>query len=808
VHDGLSVLQLERRARPIRIGFDLDVTDSVVVREAIELSTTQWGGMLFPFIPNFTRRPRWWLDDLASRPTATDIRAGFVRSLKPDYRIPLPGDSDRTGTFREVTYRDLTTVEGPRDDVLSGLPGSAIYRYLWERDAKFLEREGARVVEVVSDQDFALLAGACFGTLPRDGALADISTQYARIFRPDQVEFTPAVLLDGLRATARNLCFGPLQIGSYGLRFRGDVATAGTHLLLLDHSRPTDVADFWNLRALGRRVVPLPLVWLEELLPQLSARLSVRGPDDWGDHAYVIAAQRVERDLAVETAQRLNEEGLRVVGSSYPHFWRDRGLDAASWEVIAEEDRIEAPVRDGRVHAGLLAPPAAEYYPSGIARWISVISVIPWALPRDGSVAGFIPPDLGEVSQLLGAYTHLDVRATDEGLAVPTGSRDDTMEWTPPSGRDVIAALLGKVVGGDPQASQPGLIAEELIRRVGGLHFLPLVQYRPLLELLEQAALADIEIEPDERDERRRPRTGLIPRPKLLEILNRRARDPERALRGLRALVARGVLTSGPGKLLCPECTHRNWYSVADLGPQLVCARCLRQFAFPHAEPPGRSDWAYRPVGAFSFPDYAAGSYTVAFALAFLTSRLGDRSVWSTNLNLRDDIEVDFAVVISDESRVVLDKEPITLLGEAKTDGRFQERDFARLRELRRLFPRGMVVVATLREKLTSKERAALANIAQPKHVGRPWEMSWDPPMMILTATELLSGRTAPDCWKDAGGTTAEIATRNRVIANDPEVRQIADLTAQMHLGLPPHHEWVRSTLPRTAKKRRRSSRN
>jgi len=208
-------------------------------------------------------------------------------------------------------------------------------------------------------------------------------------------------------------------------------------------------------------------------------------------------------------------------------------------------------------------------------------------------------------------------------------------------------------------------------------------------------------------------------------------------------------------------------------------------------------------MGAFSFPDYAAGSYTVAFALAFLTQSSADRSVWSTNLNLNGGLEIDFAIPRESGERLTEGDPPVLLLGEAKTDGRFDRRDFRRLRRLRRLFPEAILVVATFRSELTRDERTALREIAQPD-VKRFSQVRWDPPMMVLTALELLSGRNAPDCWTHAGGRAAEIAAQNTTIANLPEVRRLADLTAQIHLRLPAQHEWARRTSQRLARRKQR----
>lgn len=240
-------------------------------------------------------------------------------------------------------------------------------------------------------------------------------------------------------------------------------------------------------------------------------------------------------------------------------------------------------------------------------------------------------------------------------------------------------------------------------------------------------------------------------------------------------------------------CTHRNWYRLSDLNDEVLCERCLRSYPFPHGKPPAADDWAYRPLGAFSFPDFASGSYAVAFALSFMQQLRRDRLIWSTNLELGSSLEVDFAIMIKHHSPLWHDEEPlVTVLGEAKSDGRFEAKDIARLRKLRKLFPDALLVVATLRHALSVTERNAIARLAQPRHAPRRLERYWRPPVMVLTATELLGDRSAPECWEAAGGRPAQIAGKNKMVSYSTQVRVVADITAQIHLHLPPHLEWAR----------------
>ena len=444
----------------------------------------------------------------------------------------------------------------------------------------------------------------------------------------------------------------------------------------------------------------------------------------------------------------------------------------------------------------------------GINRWASTVSVASWSLPGDGSIGGLLPPELGELSGKLRSYTHLDVRATDEGLLVLPGGTEEVLDWRPASGSDVLWALLTKSTE-EARPSQPGRIATELIRRLGGLDMLRSIQHEGLVKLLDDTARSQVELPEDPPSQRRRY-VAELPRSKLLGELQRiNDNDSKRAARHLAYLVDRGVLTSGV-RLQCPNCTRRTWYSVEHLAEQLLCEGCIRTFPFPHAAPPAPSDWAYRTLGAFAVRDYAAGAYAVAFALKALATETYEPTSWSTNLQLDDRTEVDFAVVRQSRRSGTTSVGPQMLLGEAKSYGQFTEQDFARAARLRSRFPEAVLVFATLRKNLRRDEVTALRSLARPI-VNRLAQVPEQPPLMVLTGLELFHHGRVADSWQEAEGRIGEIAAASRVIANNPEVLQIADRSLQIHLGLGPHHEWASQELQRLLRgstQARRRSRN
>ena len=480
---------------------------------------------------------------------------------------------------------------------------------------------------------------------------------------------------------------------------------------------------------------------------------------------------------------------MEIIRSHYPTPGRELG---ATWAAALEDEETASERFPGLV-LPLPEPRVAAHYPWGSLRWMNVLNYQPWTLPRDGTVAGLLPPELGDVTELLGHYAKPMVRAAREGLLVPGGVPRDHLDFAPPSGQEVLSQLLV----GDPagaRLTEPGRIALQMIKQMRGLFAVSLLQREQLVDLLNKAADGELTAD-DGTTARSRPKVRFIRYPDLWEVVNRIHGDNPRARGNLmRGLTERDVLRAGL-HLDCSSCAYPNWVELADIDREIKCERCLERFPFPQSSPPDRKHWAYRPTGAFSVADHAQGAYTVAFALRFLTGGMvRGRSTWCTAIELDTTTEIDFAVLLEDH-RYENDGGIDLLLGEAKSKGRFEPRDIARAERLRERYPDAVLVFATLGGSLTDEEKRGIGKLAQPS-VENEKDIRWEPSMVVLTATELFSNEGPPGCWRDGGGRAAELA-HNAARFVRHEVSAWADITQQLHLDLEPHHEWVEAQITR-----------
>jgi hypothetical protein len=231
----------------------------------------------------------------------------------------------------------------------------------------------------------------------------------------------------------------------------------------------------------------------------------------------------------------------------------------------------------------------------------------------------------------------------------------------------------------------------------------------------------------------------------------------------------------------CPHCFRTSWHPLDALQDQLACPKCLTTFsAVGNID---SSTWCYKTVGPFSVGKYADGAFAVLITLDFLSR--GEALSLSTTPVLSfsavsgkaPEIEADFGAFWRDQTSWE-NREGI-LFGECKTYGKFEQRDFNRMRMLARAFPGAVLIFATLKRTLSASEIAGIRRIAK---AGREY---WKPerpinPVLVLTGAELLDWPGPPDCWSN------ELKGRFRNLSG---LLQLCNATQQIYLDLRPWEE-------------------
>jgi hypothetical protein len=780
----------------------MEADDSEVLRKIIETNTCIWGGRFNAIIPVYRRTPKWWSDRPLLRLKAKDIVRGYLEAFEPDYIVATQPELAAGIDFESKHVLKLEDIiSADRDEgVAHGISVIDLYRDLYRREFQFVRRQPRTAVcPSISEQRLSLFAATCFGTFPSTAQVSYFDRAYRDAFEATDV----AVTGDNLFETLAINVITPLRSGSVGLQVnpRSRLEPA---LFYMDATKVRDLVDYWNLRAIGWRILPVPKQWAGNLVEPCKEFVRANYlPYPYNPQMMrstkLIPSRSVQWDEVRAFGGRIQVAGDPLpsiqplsIQHWYPRLWdewaRDKD-DAERCNIIAEEARLKHALQDDGIEFRSLSPGfATGFGGSGEPRWANVLQLRDYRLGSETAVD--FPPGLKDLDRLLGTFEYRVTSVNSEGIVVRCKHANWTHRMRLPTGFTVFRSWLGSR-GYSADLSGAGRIAMQLIRALGGPWGAHAIKHLEIIKLLDDMAHGLIEVPAEEADSylgKPRARGRIVSRKTLWALLQRINGTVDRAQRHFEALTQRGILRIGL-QLKCPECAQTNWYPPGRIEDRIVCERCLRESPFPAAHPPADS-WGYRSQGAFSVENYAQGGYTVALALRFLTTVLHAEATWVPSLVIKDaagtEYEIDFGAWWR---RSAFETTPPTLIwGECKSlRDQFESKDVARARVLAKQFPGTFLVFATLRDELNLLEKARLSRLAR---AGRKYFRAerWLSPVLILTGRELMSDEEPPHCWEGLGGKFDTVGRQ------DSWLRQgligLCDATQQLHLDMESYAQW------------------
>lgn len=466
--------------------------------------------------------------------------------------------------------------------------------------------------------------------------------------------------------------------------------------------------------------------------------------------------------LSAELTQ-LGRNRVRVQQVYHPRVWYRRGRAADSFslpEVTAARVAHEMVCTDRRIEFSDLVPSFVEHAAAySKARWVNVVR--PRSYGGDPHFPDVFHPDLSDLARLLGDTYFDEVWANSEGIAIASNVLGARRHWTIPRGDEIFAEFF-KVRGYRFLVSDAGKVATQLIRRLGSRGATSILADLELLRFFDKMA------------------RGYTPTGShLLEKLKRKkelfaAAPKQRLVRLLEA----GMLRVGL-EVPCENCGSKNWVALQTMGEVLTCDSCLENYRFPVESPP--TIWKYRAAGPFGAPGYARGAYSTLLAIRFLERLITmGRVTWTPSFKLTKDeqeLEADFAMIYQWSQS--MSAWPQLLLGESKSENAFHQKDVVRLRSLAKAVTGAFLVVASLKDQLTTTERRLLLPLAKAAWRSRGYGSAPNH-LIVLTGKELF--------WSEIEGGTDDKRRRRYVHGLDSLV-EVAAETQRANLGFDPYAE-------------------
>jgi len=483
---------VEIKSRPIKLAYLVEPNNDKQVTDAIRLSSTLWGGAYFPIIPLHRRMPATWREGPMKVPQANKVIHGYLDAFDPDVLVrfseDIPDFVTKLGLqviTPEEIWKGLT--EGRSLSPRYGVGIFEILNDVYDQYFKYKAKYPVQVAFPVIPRKFSLFWRSVFGEVPTtiDALVQKHYSEALDIIRPD---IDPTKVSQLLKA---DVLF-PRRISRHatkqenGPRFGRDAC-----LYFLDATKTEDIVDFWNLRAMGRDVMPLPKqLAAEPDMNGLAVSFLQQHRRPWRhdpkvcDFASIVRGRSCKMDEVQEYAKTLkiapipgdvSDSPYFAIQHWYPRLWDEwaRDKDGAPADLYgSEEDSVDIDSVDSAIRFRTVVPKFAERYGGyGSARCANEISLRTYG--SETLLAEAFPKFAGRHfnrSISGGMSSRGDWRVGRNGL-VKLVKYFFNESRTIPTAESVLFSWL-RDLGWSPKLSPPGILANQIYARLEGSCFI------------------------------------------------------------------------------------------------------------------------------------------------------------------------------------------------------------------------------------------------------------------------------------------------------------------------------------------------
>ncbi len=785
----MNNIRVDIRLRSIRFGFLVRPDDKENALEIFRINTCLWGGMFNPIIPCFKSIPSWWKREDFQFKNPKQIINGYLDFFEPDFLVEAEeGLAEGFGfdSERILQLTDILEKLGEERWDTFGLSVHDLYSELYQEEFRFELRHQRNMVHVEPKEEaFAGFVAANFGSFPTQEGLRYFEHNYKNIFNPEHKLLDAAVLSE----LYQSRYISAIGIGCEKLRIDYN-ENSSPMLFILDAREPKDLVDLWNLRAVYRRVVAVPIQWIEQfstfcrnfILDNSPFRNRSRNEVITFD-TLMLAPLMVSRFMSLDNIKKIwinclhvDEEYVDLILTQYPPEWgapSDSTFRITRPTLAADRKSIDIQISEENpeIRFDLLFPEFANGYGNRF-RVVNVVRLEDWSYRNQ--IATVFPYNYKNPELPKFALGQRYLLSTTEGLVIFPGYKTIPESWNLVDGTTAFSQWF-KANKIPSILSDAGRATQQIIETLGGCEGVDCLAHKGVIEYLNKISKRPVTKTANHQTFRNKLGKGIFE-----TLVERRAAEL-----GL--------------NLKCSKCSEWSWYSLTQLDYSLTCDFCFRQFNFPIIDPINKkhSKWVYRLVGPFAQPDYAKGGYTSALAIRLFVRIIDEmhRSevTWSSGQELTlptgKKVEVDFMLWYQRSQFFEPDHPTETVFGEAKSFSRFEQDDVDRMKWLAEVFPDSILVFATMRERteFSNKEINRIKKLAE---WGRGYDEETEQmraPVIVLTGTELFAADSLEFSWKEKGGKHKTLIESPRVTTRIHHLRVLADLTQQLYLGMPPY---------------------
>lgn len=696
--------------RPTKLVFVVDPEEEGDFNRAIQASLLLWGGIYNPIIPAYKNFPRYWSDPYIPNLSADIVCKGYIRHFDPDV-VVLCGNVAESQVPEHVKHR-IRLDELARDLSQGGVPtiGTDLLEVLQSfarEEFRFVRKDGMKVILPSFADPGSMFLRSVFGEIPPETREKNFD-EVLRLIEIDQ----PRISLDNFLETLVGVYEGkspsPSSLSKYRIKKekKSPLDRYALSVFVMNHDDSLDIVDFWNLRALGIEVIPVPFSLIgrdttKDLLSHLIKHfLSLPGSDK-SEIVFIRSRSISNNDFEVVKGFATSIINYPTIQHWYPIMW-DENYNWASWpcsSLVADRQIREIRVRtspfpdSAQFRSAPLPPPFLNPRVQRHFRYANDIKVLSFGC--GGYDLEALLFDEKYISKLFQIWMPTDWLTRTEHLTVlPYGFAWDSIVFFLPKHQDaieVVKAILEDHGWKNFNLSSSGKIASEMVELLGGLHMIDLIRNEKLIKFLNKYGKRD----------------GFSIGDFQREVENKA---------NLKKYIEAKIFKLGI-RVQCPDCSQHLWFSLDELKYNLCCSICLSNFDLP-TEDPRKIKWRYKIIGPFALPKKGDGAYSVLFTVYFLANFGLPATVpvfsFKVSNNRGKESEIDFMMIYRERHI----QESYVLFGECKSYNDFSKKDVEKMGKIAESFStnrafKTVVVFSTMKDEFSEKEKKLLSSFVQ-----------------------------------------------------------------------------------------------
>ena len=279
-------------------------------------------------------------------------------------------------------------------------------------------------------------------------------------------------------------------------------------IFFLDATNPLDIMDYWNLHAIGWRVISIPKQFAQFDKTKQLARDFIEEnyvPDHSNPEIYhhttILKSRSISEDEQRQFSDSLDiacfDETRRNPKIShqifYPRIWSEwaRGPDHVECcDLVTDADEHDISESEETVRFKTLDPEFVSYHYAGLdaSRFANEIDI---RLYGDKELrAEVIPESEVELARVIDKFSFLDWRISKKGLIYLSRHSENTIDLSLPQAEEVFTRWM-KLKGWTVELSSAGRIAKQMILQLGGVEGTWILAQEGIIQLLRKMNSSD-----------------------------------------------------------------------------------------------------------------------------------------------------------------------------------------------------------------------------------------------------------------------------------------------------------------------------